>query len=52
MHPLQFEELAQQHIEDLHRKAAQQRLVPRLQKRKDKARKAWALRFQRAPAAQ
>ena len=51
MHPLQFEELAQQRIETLHREAANWRLVPRRQKQKDKPRRAWAVRLQRAPTA-
>jgi hypothetical protein len=50
MHPLNFEELAQQRISDLHRVAARQRLVPRPQPQKVKARRIRGRRLQRAPA--
>ena len=49
MHPLLFEELAQERIESLHREAARQRLVRRRQVRKGKPRRVFALRLQRAP---
>ena len=51
MHPLQFEGLAQEHIENLLRQAANQRLVPRPQKRKARPGRAWAVGLQRAPTA-
>jgi hypothetical protein len=50
MHPLQLEEIARQHIEELHRDAAQRRTARSQRKANGDRRKRRALRLQRAPA--
>jgi hypothetical protein len=50
MHPLVFDYIVHQHIEDLHREAAVRRLVRRSRKHRSHVRKASSLRLQRAPA--
>jgi hypothetical protein len=50
MHPLVLDYIVHQHIEDLRREAAVQRLARRTPKEKSKRRKAAATRLQRAPA--
>ena len=50
MHPLQLEEIAQQHIKDLHRDAEQRRPARSHRKAKSHRRRRLATRLQRAPA--
>jgi hypothetical protein len=50
MHPLQLEEIARQHIEDLHRDADQRRPARGLRRPKSERRRWLATRLQRAPA--
>jgi hypothetical protein len=50
MHPTLMEQVAREHIEDLHRAAARYRLVARRRKPKSDRRTVNAGRLQRAPA--
>jgi hypothetical protein len=50
MHPLVLDYIAKQHIEDLHREAAERRLARSTQKHKTQRRKVAAMRLQRPPA--
>jgi hypothetical protein len=50
MQPLLLEELAKQHIEDLHREAAMRRLARSSPKRRSHRRKQPVMGLQRAPA--
>ncbi|MDQ4026846.1 MAG: hypothetical protein M3214_02180 [Actinomycetota bacterium] len=50
MHPLQLEEIAQQHIADLHRDAGQRRSARSQRKPKSNRRRWLATKLQRAPA--
>jgi hypothetical protein len=50
MHPYLVDAVIRQHIQDLHREAAIERLATKSRKQKSHGRKASSMRLQRAPA--